>query len=75
MKPLFTVKRLCLAAHILSLVFGLAGLLFVLPPAFIAKEAPIGQILFGWSMVSGGIVYIRLAIATVAIYACRVLGY
>ncbi|KAF3889572.1 MULTISPECIES: gamma-carotene 1'-hydroxylase CruF [Nostocales] len=76
MKPLVTVERLCLLAHILSLVFGLAGLLFVLPnPALIATLPPIGQIVFGWSMVVGGVVYILLGAATVAIYACRVLGW
>ena len=76
MKPLITVERLCLASHILSLVFGLAGLLLVLPnPAFIGILPPFGQTLFGWSMIGGGAVYIVLGTATVAIYAYRMLGW
>jgi len=76
MKPLVTVERFCLAGHILSLVFGLAGLLLVLPhPEFIATLPSFGQTLFGSSMAGGGVVYILLGAATVAIYAYRTLGW
>jgi putative membrane protein len=76
MKPLVTVERFCLTGHILSLVFGLAGLLLVLPnPSFIAALPPIGQTLFGWSMIGGGVVYIVLGAVSVAIYAYRTQGW
>ena len=75
MKQLVTVERFCLIGHILSMVFGLAGLVLVLPnPEFIANLPPFGQTLFGWSMAGGGVVYILLGTATVAIYAYRTLG-
>lgn len=76
MKQLMTVERFCLIGHILSLVFGLAGLLLVLPnPQFIATLAPSGQAVFGWSMAGGGVVYILLGALTVAIYAYRTFGW
>ncbi len=75
MKQLVIVERFCLVGHIVSLVFGLAGLLLVLPnPGFIAALPAVGQQLFGWSMAGGGVVYILLGAATVALYANRVLG-
>lgn len=75
MKHLVIVERFCLIGHILSLVFGLAGLLLVLPnPQFIAALPPFGQTLFGWSMMGGGVVYIVLGAISVAIYAYRTLG-
>jgi uncharacterized membrane protein len=76
MKVLVAVERICLIGHIVSLIFGLAGLLLVLPnPAFIATLPPSGQMLFGWSMAGGGVVYIVLGAITVAIYAYRTLGW
>ncbi|UBF28873.1 carotenoid biosynthesis protein [Kovacikia minuta CCNUW1] len=76
MKVLVAVERICLTGHIISLVFGLAGLLLVLPnPAFIAALPPIGQTLFGWSMTGGGVVYILLGAVAVALYAYRTLGW
>jgi putative membrane protein len=76
MKVLVAIERICLVGHIVSLVFGLAGLLLVLPnPAFIMTLPPIGQTLFGWSMAGGGVVYILLGAITVAIYAYRTLGW
>jgi uncharacterized membrane protein len=75
MKPLVTVERICLVGHVLSLVFGLAGLLLVLPnPAFIAALPPIGQTAFGLSMAGGGVVYIVLGAIAMAIFAYRTLG-
>jgi len=76
MKVLVGVERFCLIGHIVSLIFGLAGLLLVLPnPAFIAALPPIGQTLFGLSMTGGGVVYILLGSVAVAIYAYRTLGW
>jgi putative membrane protein len=75
MKRLVAVERICLGGHILSLVFGLAGLILVLPnPRFIAALPTFGQKLFGWSMAGGGVVYILLGAITVALYAYRNLG-
>ncbi len=75
MKPLLIVERCCLVGHVLSLVFGLAGLLLVLPhPEFIATLPPFGQTLFGLSMAGGGVVYILLGAAAVSLYAYRTLG-
>ncbi len=75
MKRMVAVERICLSGHILSLVFGLAGLILVLPnPRFIAALPAFGQRLFGWSMAGGGVVYILLGAITVALYAYRNLG-
>jgi uncharacterized membrane protein len=75
MKLLLLVERFCLVGHVLALVFGLAGLLLVLPnPEFIASLPSFGQSLFGWSMAGGGVVYILLGAITVALYAYRTLG-
>jgi putative membrane protein len=76
MRQLVTVERFCLGGHVVSLVFGLAGLLLVLPnPGFISALPAFGQTLFGWSMAGGGVVYIVLGAATVALYAYRMLGW
>lgn len=75
MKQLMTIERFCLIGHTLSLAFGLAGLLLVLPnPDFIQALPPFGQTAFGWSMANGGVAYILLGALTVAIYAYRALG-
>ena len=75
MKQLVTAERFLLVGHILSMAFGLAGLLLVLPnPEFIASLPPIGKTAFSWSMVGGGVAYMVLGIAAVAIYAYRTLG-
>nr|WP_066121661.1 carotenoid biosynthesis protein [Geminocystis sp. NIES-3709] len=57
------------------MIFGLAGLLLVLPhPEFIASLPEIGQWAFSWSMIGGGVVYMILGWAAIAIYAYRQLG-
>jgi len=64
-----------LIGHILAMFFGLAGLLLVLPhPEFVASLPPIGQSAFSWSMIGGGVVYMILGWATIAVYAYRQLG-
>ncbi|WP_421654676.1 gamma-carotene 1'-hydroxylase CruF [Leptothermofonsia sp. ETS-13] len=76
MRAMVVVERFCLTGHVLALVFGLAGLILVLPnPEFIGNLPPFGQMLFGWSMIGGGVVYILLGAATVALYAYRNLGW
>lgn len=76
MKRLVAIERACLIGHCLALVFGLAGLLLVLPnPAVIAALPPFGQRVFGWSMAGGGVVYIVLGAVTVATFAYRAVGW
>lgn len=75
MKPILIAERICLIAHIAAMVFGLAGLLLVLPhPEFILSLPSQGQQLFQWSMAGGGVVYILLGAATVALHGYRTLG-
>lgn len=75
MKQLINLERFFLIGHIFSMVFGLAGLLIVLPhPELIASLSTFGQTIFEWSMSGGGVVYIILGAAAVAIYAYRTLG-
>jgi putative membrane protein len=75
MKQLITAERFCLAAHIAAMVFGLAGLLLVLPhPELILRLPTVGQRLFQLSMAGGGVVYILLGAAAVAIHGYRNLG-
>jgi putative membrane protein len=66
---------LCFAAHVLAMVFGLAGLILVLPhPEFILSLPGFGQRLFQISMTGGGVVYIILGALTVAIHGYLTLG-
>ncbi|MGF1481569.1 MAG: gamma-carotene 1'-hydroxylase CruF [Cyanophyceae cyanobacterium] len=75
MKQLVTVERSFLIGHLLSMVFGLAGLLLVLPnPEFIADLPDFGKTAFSWSMAGGGVVYMIFGAVAVAIYAYRALG-
>lgn len=76
MKQLKVIERSLLVGHIVSMVFGLAGLLLVLPhPQFIMNLPEIGKTAFSWSMAGGGVVYMLLGTATIAVYAYRVLGW
>ena len=75
MKQLTIAEHYLLLAHILSTVFGLAGLLIVLPnPEIIASLPPIGQTAFQWSMAGGGATFIIFGALAVAIYGIRNLG-
>jgi putative membrane protein len=75
MNQLIKIERFLLIGHIGAMAFGLAGLLLVLPhPEWIMSLPPQGQTLFQWSMAGGGVVYIILGTAAVAIYAYRTLG-
>lgn len=71
---LVKVERICLIGHLVSMAFGLAGLLWVMPHPELLSLIPEGQRLFRWSMAGGGVVYILLGTAAVAIYAYRTLG-
>lgn len=75
MNKLVTIERICLSGHVLSMVFGLAGLLLVVPNAdVILKLSTVGQSVFQSSMTWGGVINILLGAAAVAIYAYRTLG-
>jgi uncharacterized membrane protein len=64
-----------LIAHIVAMVFGLAGLILVLPhPEFIATLPSFGQNLFQLSMTGGGVVYIVLGALTVFLHGYLSLG-
>lgn len=76
MKQLVLAERIILAIHVISTLFGLAGLLIVIPnPQIIASLPPIGQTAFGWSMAGGGVAYIVFGAIAVALYAYRTLGW
>ncbi len=69
------IERWSLIGHLVSMTFGLAGLLIVLPHAeLILQLPPIGQTVFQLSMANGGVVYILFGTIAVAIYAYRMLG-
>lgn len=75
MKTLSVVQRICFSIHIASLLFGLAGLLLVLPNSdFIAQLPEFGQQALQWSMEGGGAVYMVSGAIAVSIYAYRSLG-
>jgi uncharacterized membrane protein len=75
MEKLMRIERTLLLGHILSMGFGLAGLLLVLPnPDFIAALPDIGKTAFAWSMAGGGVIYMLLGMSAVAVYAYRTLG-
>lgn len=75
MKQLATIERSLLIGHIISMAFGLAGLLIVLPNAdIITSLSAFGQKAFQLSMAGGGVVYMLLGTAAVALYAYRTLG-
>ena len=77
MKRTSSIENYLLLGHILAMAFGLAGIVLVLPNIeFQAKLAELswGSTIFGWSMAGGGVAYMLLATAAVALYAYRTLG-
>ncbi len=74
MDRLVKVERFCLIGHLVSMAFGLAGLLLVMPNPEFLDYVPAGQTLFRWSMAGGGVVYIVLGTIAVSIYAYRTIG-
>jgi uncharacterized membrane protein len=70
------IERWSLVGHLVSMAFGLAGLLIVLPHAdLILNLPPFGQSVFQFSMANGGVLYILLGTVAVATYAYRMLGW
>lgn len=75
MKQLVVAERVCLIGHIVSMVFGLVGILLVIPNAeVILHLSEVGQTAMQWSMAGGGVVYMILGAAAVFLYALRTLG-
>lgn len=75
MKQLVSAERFCLSGHIFANIFGLAGILLVVPHAeVITNLGSIGQKAFQISMAGGGLSDILLGIAVISIYAYRQLG-
>lgn len=75
MKQLVIAERVCLIGHIVSMVFGLVGILLVVPNAeVIFHLSEIGQTAMQWSMAGGGVAYMILGAAAVFLYGLQVLG-
>ncbi|WP_026104238.1 gamma-carotene 1'-hydroxylase CruF [Anabaena sp. PCC 7108] len=75
MKKLAIVERVCLIGHIVSMVFGLVGILLVVPNAeVILNLSEVGQTVMQWSMAGGGVAYMILGAVGVFLYAYRTLG-
>jgi uncharacterized membrane protein len=76
MRQLVIVERVCLIGHILSKVFGLLGMLLVIPNAeVILNLGTVGQTAMQSSMANGGVVDIILGTVAVSIFAYRILGW
>ncbi|AFY31120.1 gamma-carotene 1'-hydroxylase CruF [Calothrix sp. PCC 7507] len=75
MRQLVIAERVCLIGHIVSMVFGLVGILLVVPNAeVILNLSEVGQTAMQWSMAGGGVVYMILGAVAVFLYALRTLG-
>lgn len=69
------VSRIILGLHIGSMVFGVLGLLWVLPnPDFVAHLSDIGTQVFAWGMAGGGAIYIIFGAIAVALYGWGAVG-
>ncbi|AFY56955.1 putative membrane protein [Rivularia sp. PCC 7116] len=76
MRQSVIAERVCLISHILAKVFGLVGIMLVIPNAkMILNFGDVGQTAMQVSMANGGVVDIIFGIVAVSIYACRVLGW
>ncbi|WP_375479202.1 gamma-carotene 1'-hydroxylase CruF [uncultured Nostoc sp.] len=75
MRQLIIAERISLIGHIVSMIFGLVGMLLVVPNAqVIFNLSEVGQTVMQWSMAGGGVVYMILGAAGVFLYATRTLG-
>ena len=71
---LMRVEKWCLWGHILSMAFGLAGLLWVMPHPEILNHLPAGPTLYRWSLAGGGVAYILMGVVAVSLYCYRTIG-
>lgn len=77
MKQLHSAERSLLIGHILSMFFGLAGIILVLPNSEFQAELvkfKWGANIFSWSMAGGGVMYMLLGTLAVSFYAYRTIG-
>jgi putative membrane protein len=75
MNKIFIVERFCLIGHIISMVFGLAGMLLIMPNAdIILNLSAIGQTIMQFGLVGGGTVYMIFGAIAVFLYAYRLIG-
>ncbi|MEA5617214.1 carotenoid biosynthesis protein [Cronbergia sp. UHCC 0137] len=75
MKQLVNLQNFFLASHIGTFIFGLVGLLIILPhPELLADLGTFGQNSFALSMSAGGAINILLGTVAVAIFAYRTMG-
>ncbi len=77
MRQLVITERICLIGHILAKVFGLIGILLVIPHAEVIQNlgGGVGQTAMQLSMADGGVVDIIFGTIAVSIFASRVLGW
>lgn len=74
MRHLAMAERLFLIGHVVSMVFGLVGILLVVPNAEVISLSETGQSVMEWSMAGGGVAYMILGAAGIFLYATRTLG-
>ncbi|BAZ06154.1 gamma-carotene 1'-hydroxylase CruF [Calothrix sp. NIES-3974] len=75
MRQVVIVERVCLTGHILAKVFGLVGILIVIPNAnFVLNWGDVGEKAMHLSLTDGGVVDIVLGTIAVSIFAFRTLG-
>ncbi len=75
MRQIVIAERVCLTGHIVSMVFGLVGILLVVPNAdVILHLSEFGQTAMQWSLAGGGVAYMILGTAAVFLYGLRILG-
>ncbi len=75
MRRVIFAQWLTLSIHLAAMVFGLAGLLLVLPhPEFIESLSELGLQIFAWGMNGGGALYMILGAIAVSLYAIQTLG-
>ncbi|KAF3889871.1 MULTISPECIES: gamma-carotene 1'-hydroxylase CruF [Nostocales] len=77
MRQLVITERICLIGHISAKVFGLIGILLVIPHAEVILNlgGGVGQTAMQLSMADGGVVDIIFGTIAVSIFASRVLGW
>ncbi|MBF2036705.1 MAG: carotenoid biosynthesis protein [Leptolyngbyaceae cyanobacterium T60_A2020_046] len=75
MDRLMRAERWCLRGHLLSMAFGLAGLLWVMPHPEILEHLPAGPMMYRWSLAGGGVVYIVLGTIAVILHTYRNFGW
>ncbi len=70
-----SIERITLGVHIATMIFGLAGLLIVVPHSEWLAEVPLGPQAFAWSMNNGGVAYMVFGAITAALMGSRLLGW